>query len=112
MEKYYTIGGLHVSRIADIWTLPALVGNGVERSAGTIVIRIAEDGIACHPYTDGLGSSQRDDNVYLIEADMGLRGWGKLDCEKSYRVAGGDVPAVVLEQVAEWTGLRLPSTAE
>lgn len=107
--QFYTVAsGLTVTRDDDYWGMPAYVGHAI----GRIGFRIASDGIACHQYTSGAGSEQFEHNTYAIEIGGPLRGWGHLDCDYTYEIAGASVPGPFLEKVAKWSGLKLPVRAE
>lgn len=92
---------LYLVKEGDCWRVPSY--------AGDFLVRVASDGAACHPMTDGPASEQLDHNVYCVERiDEPILGWGGHDCEYHYTINGFPVAAHVAEQLARITGLAIP----
>lgn len=75
----------------------------------TLPLRVAGDGIACHPMTSGAGAEQQEHNTYRVtRVESPLRGWGQHDGEYHYQIGPAIVGADVLERFALRAGLMRP----
>jgi hypothetical protein len=107
--KHYTVKGpngiANIKRDGDLWEVPC--HRGCEPQSGTLLIRVAPDGVSCDPMTSGNGADQQEHNIFEVKPGNGpIMGWGFLDDDESYEIANASVPVYIVKKLEEWAGLK------